>query len=394
MKKTVLLLILIINSFVLFSQSVGSGLQCLMSNKNNAKSGVSLFADRFSFLEINGERYVSLIAKIANESAVSDLERMGCKVYSRSGDIITLRAKEETLEDLIHYNGLLKIETARKTTSPLLDDAIEDINADYVHQGLELPQGFDGEGVIIGIADWGFDYTHPVFYDTLMQDYRVIAAWDQYRLAGNPPEGFDYGSEIVGKDALLAAQCDTNNIYDRGYHGTHVASIAAGGGASTQYKGVAYGAQLLFATWMIDEAAVLDAYTWMKNVAKAQNKRLVVNNSWGIYHFGYMDGSSMFDEFVYKQSKKSSANELYIVIQHVGKDEYGHKQTGEEITIGKIDINESKKYADFYHWKRQYSTYDMWMKDYDDYQRKYLEIDNPYDTSVRLVPRYEPKSIR
>ena len=34
------------------------------------------------------------------------------------------------------------------------------------------------------------------------------------------------------------------------------------------------------------------------------------------------------------------------------------------------------------------------MKDYDDYQRKYLEIDNPYDTSVRLVPRYEPKSIR
>lgn len=306
MKKTVLLLILIINSFVLFSQSVGSGLQCLMSNKNNAKSGVSLFADRFSFLEINGERYVSLIAKIANESTVSDLERMGCKVYSRSGDIITLRAKEETLEDLIHYNGLLKIETARKTTSPLLDDAIEDINADYVHQGLELPQGFDGEGVIIGIADWGFDYTHPVFYDTLMQDYRVIAAWDQYRLAGNPPEGFDYGSEIVGKDALLAAQCDTNNIYDRGYHGTHVASIAAGGGASTQYKGVAYGAQLLFATWLIDEAAVLDAYTWMKNVAKAQNKRLVVNNSWGIYHFGYMDGSSMFDEFVYNMSQEDS----------------------------------------------------------------------------------------
>lgn len=110
--------------------------------------------------------------------------------------------------------------------------------------------------------------------------------------------------------------------------------------------------------------------------------------SWGGFSF------DDFDEFVYKQSKKSSANELYIVIQHVGKDEYGHKQTGEEITIGKIDINESKKYADFYHWKRQYSTYDMWMKDYDDYQRKYLEIDNPYDTSVRLVPRYEPKSIR
>ena len=114
--------------------------------------------------------------------------------------------------------------------------------------------------------------------------------------------------------------------------------------------------------------------------------------SWGGFFF------DDFDEFIYKQAKKTSANELYIVIQHVEKDEYGHKQTGEEITIGKIDVNESRKYANFYHWKRQYSTqystHDMWMKDYDDYQRKYLEIDNPYDTSVRLVPRYEPKSIR
>lgn len=110
--------------------------------------------------------------------------------------------------------------------------------------------------------------------------------------------------------------------------------------------------------------------------------------SWGGFSFDDLD------EFIYKQAKKSSANEMYIVIQYVGKDEYGHKETGEEITIGKIDVNESKKYADFYHWHRQYSTHDMWMKDYDDYQRKYLEIDNSYDTSVRLVPRYEPKSIR
>ena len=110
--------------------------------------------------------------------------------------------------------------------------------------------------------------------------------------------------------------------------------------------------------------------------------------SWGGFSF------DDFDEFIYKQAKKSSANELYIVIQHIGKDEYGHRETGEEITIGKIDVNESKKYADFYHWSRKYSTYDMWMKDYDDYQRKYLKRDNPYDTSVRIVPRYEPRSIR
>lgn len=110
--------------------------------------------------------------------------------------------------------------------------------------------------------------------------------------------------------------------------------------------------------------------------------------SWGGFSF------DDFDEFIYKQAKKSSANELFIVIRHVGEDEYGHKETGKEITIGIIDVNESKKYVDFYHWKRKYSTHDMWMKDYDDYKRKYLEIDNPYDASVRIVPGYEPKSIR
>ena len=48
----------------------------------------------------------------------------------------------------------------------LLHHAAEDARLDSVRWAVNLPQEFTGEGVIIGITDWGFDYTHPVFYDT------------------------------------------------------------------------------------------------------------------------------------------------------------------------------------------------------------------------------------
>lgn len=291
------------------AQNIGCGLRTFMSSQSEtkAKSQENLFADRFSLYTIDNETYVSLLGKLKPDVKDSDLHIEGCKFGSRSGRIVCLKVKTDCLERVIESGLFEKIDVARKVGGVESDKAAIDVNADYVWQGAEgLPAGYDGSGVIIGIADWGFDYTHPVFYDTLMTEYRVIAAWDQYRSGFAPPEGFDYGAYISGKENLLAAQSDTNNIYDIGYHGTHVGGIAAGGGAGMKYKGVAYGAELLFATWLIDETNVLDVYSWMRNEAKQRGKRLVINNSWGIYQFGAMDGSSMLDEFVENMANEDS----------------------------------------------------------------------------------------
>lgn len=172
-----------------------------------------------------------------------------------------------------------------------LNKSVADTYVDSVWNGINLPDAYSGEGVIIGITDWGFDYTHPVFYDTSMTNYRILRAWDQYKTSGPAPEGFDYGTEFVGKDALLTAQCDTSNVYKYGYHGTHVAGIAAGAGAGTAYRGVAHGAHLLFATFLISEQAVIDAFDWMYNVAQQEGKRLVVNMSWGLYYMDNFTGT-------------------------------------------------------------------------------------------------------
>ena len=177
-----------------------------------------------------------------------------------------------------------------------LHHAAEDARLDSVRWAVNLPQEFTGEGVIIGITDWGFDYTHPVFYDTNMVHYRVLRAWDQFKTSGPAPEGYDYGTEYIGAEALLNAQCDTSNVYDYAYHGTHCAGIAGGAGAGTVYRGVAVDAEFLFVSVNLTDQQVIDAWRWMYDVSQQEGKRLVISMSWGLYYLDNMDGTGPLAE--------------------------------------------------------------------------------------------------
>jgi minor extracellular serine protease Vpr len=48
----------------------------------------------------------------------------------------------------------------------------------------------------------------------------------------------------------------------------------------------------------VDEGAVLDAWQWMYQKALAADKRLVINMSWGLYHFGTLDGTSLLSQAI------------------------------------------------------------------------------------------------
>ena len=199
--------------------------------------------------------------------------------------------------DLLNTLPMARIELASRAV-PHLDRARYGTRVDSVHAGFNLPQPFHGEGVLIGVLDWGFDYTHPMFYDTALTASRIRAVWDQYRQAGPSPSAFGYGTEAETPWEIQLMQSDTANVYSYSTHGTHVAGIAAGGGAGIGITGMAPASELLFATLMVDEAAALDAFEWMHDVAVADDKRLVINNSWGLPQWGTPDGTDLSNVFI------------------------------------------------------------------------------------------------
>ena len=254
------------------------------------------------WLIIDGREYASVLALVSSGYNKRQIESKGIIVGAERGGVVTLKVPIELISELEAIPGIEYLKLASKV-SPNLERAVRDARADSVHHGLDLPGAFTGKGVLIGITDWGFDYTHPMFYDTTLTESRILAAWDQYKTSGPAPEGYAYGTEYDTPEELLAAKSDTANIYSYATHGSHVAGIAGGSGAGTKYRGVAFDAQYLFATFLVDEGAVLDAFEWMYQKSILEDKRLIINMSWGLYYFGTLDGNSLVSKAIDEYSE-------------------------------------------------------------------------------------------
>lgn len=298
--------------FCLFISSPFLFVAQLVSIPANTKADVSLIQneiketngrlsertyDRFAFHKIDNEIFLSFLAKTNSLYNDQLLQELGIIVSRPVNKITSLKVPIEQLDQLEHLPGLEILQLAGKI-KPDLDKAVKDTHADSVQYGINLPQSYTGRDVLIGITDWGFDYSSPMFYDTLLQETRILAAWDQFKTSGPAPAGFSYGTEYADPASLISAGADTANIYSYATHGTHVAGIAGGSGAGTIYRGFAFDAQFLFTTFLVDEGAVLDAWQWMYDRAETEDKRLVINMSWGLYHLGTLDGNSLLSQAI------------------------------------------------------------------------------------------------
>jgi len=253
--------------------------------------------ERYPITKIKQNFYFSFLGKINQQFNPQNLSDLGVMVGKPIGSVVSLKVPLNQLEAITSLPGLESMQIAAKVEN-LLDKAIIDIRADSTHAGIGLPEGYTGKDVYIGVTDWGFDYTSPMFYDTSLSESRIIAAWDQFKTSGPSPNGFNYGTEYANPQSLISAESDTSNIYNYSSHGTHVAGIAAGSGAGLAYRGVAFESKLLFVTFTFNVASVLDAWEWMYQKALADGKRLVINMSWGIYHFGTLDGTSLLSQAI------------------------------------------------------------------------------------------------
>ena len=242
-----------------------------------------------------GASTLDMLVKVAPGFDRGVFEKAGMVFGAQAGQIVTVRVPVDALSLLENSKEVLLYSISHRIAQPESDQMRFDTRTDSVHNGLGVDgdTSFDGTGVYIGITDWGFDYTHPNYNHVKKNNHRLLMAWDQFRLAGPAPAGFDYGTLISGRHDLLAAQGDTSNLYGYGTHGTHVAGIAAGRGLDGSYTGQAPNANLLFCSFGLGEKEWMDGVAWMRQVAQDSARRLVVNSSWGMYSFSTLDGTSL-----------------------------------------------------------------------------------------------------
>ncbi|MBP5548434.1 MAG: S8 family peptidase [Bacteroidales bacterium] len=270
-------------------------IKCYNSSKSVEKMPKQL-VDRYPIRYIKGQPFIGVVAKVDNTFDASKLESDGIKVTSRVASIVSMRAPVDKLQCLEKCKGIISFSVAHRV-APMMDKTREDTRTDSVQAGLGVPMPFNGEGVIIGITDWGFDYTHPNL--NKKSNPRILRAWDQFKLSGPAPDGFDYGTEYTTYDELKTAKGDTSGLYNYGTHGTHVAGICGGNGTNDGHViGQAPKAQFLLGSWYLDEASWLDQVAWMKRVAQDEGKRLVINGSWGMYTFSTLDGTSYVSQAI------------------------------------------------------------------------------------------------
>ena len=261
-----------------------------------------------------GYFFVNCAADADAQQVARELQTAGAAVRMVRGDLILLDAPYSKLETLASVKGVQKIDISPKV-SMKTDATRKATQADLVNDGTgdKLPQAYTGKGVIVGIIDGGFDFTHPIFKDK-DGNLRIKGVYE----AGNYEFGGD--SVRIGEWTLTgSAYSKTEDILDtlkvkdtNGSHGTHCISIAAGsisdvkGLTKQPLGGIAPEADILICPVTATEGFLADmsnqqtdAYSYligqsleyMTDQAIKMKKPLVVSFSMNS-HDGWHDGTS------------------------------------------------------------------------------------------------------
>jgi subtilisin family serine protease len=279
---------------------------------------------------------VKIRAIIRFAGNVDDLVSMGIQVGMQAQDIYTVTGTSAQLAHLASQAATLKICLPRALPFTV-EHACKQAEIDQVQKPRpNTPNGFNGEGVIVGIVDSALDVTHNAFREPAgTHDSRVLYYWiqtpDDTKAPGQTPEQFDpifkylnRGRLYTKTDINKALALGSNSVYGNGKdqiskkpgtgeHGTHVAGIAAGNGYEAGWKkgvhiGAAPKADIIHvcrsfnpanpSTYLWEDAfedSVLEAVKFIFLAADKEKKPVVVNLSNGC-QMGPHNGNTLFDQ--------------------------------------------------------------------------------------------------
>ena len=270
-----------------------SSRSALLLNAIVEKEDVGQMALDYGLMMKGGTYYVQGIGSLNEGVGEEELAQYGARIVSSTGRMKRIDVELSSFAEFAASGVCEYFDVGAKVT-PRLDRARGVTMAWPAHGGVNLPKGYDGTGVVMGVIDGGFQPDHPAYLDSTGESLRIRRFWNQEIQNGTHPEGFDYGTEYSTAEAIINSPQNTDD-----FHGTHTSTTAAGVGspdsAGSRYRGIAYNADII----LVDcdgyaTSQIFDGIKYIRDNASAWNKPCVVNMSLGS-DIGPRDGTSAFD---------------------------------------------------------------------------------------------------
>lgn len=234
-----------------------------------------------------------------SKEVVSTLQEKGIEARVILPSVATARIPAVSVAEVAMLPGVIQITASRKGY-PLMAKSRVMTGMDKVQSGEGLESPYTGKGVVLGVIDQGFEYTHPAFSTTDGQ-LRIKRVWNRYK----------------DQDSLLTVQdifAEKNDGMD-GTHATHVTGIAAGSKVEgNDFYGNAPDAELVMVSSNFQTQEVLEDVKFIHDYAAAKGKPCVINMSFG-GQIGPHDGTTDFDRAMDQLVGKGK-----IVVGAVGND--------------------------------------------------------------------------
>lgn len=210
-----------------------------------------------------------------------------------------IRAPKNMVDEIANYMQIIFIEKPKRLEYAVLNGKRAScINPLQQDNFFENETGLFGEGVIVGIADSGIDYTNDVFRN---QDgsTRILKLWDQV-------EGVIFDESDINSALELENPYELVNSRDISGHGTHVAGIAAGNFASNKNNnlGIATKSRLIIVKMAASDensfprtTELMEAIDFIVKNGNAYNMPIALNISFG-NTYGSHDGTSLLSSYI------------------------------------------------------------------------------------------------
>lgn len=280
----------------------------MVEASNNKVSTRSLNKD--AVVQKEAKLFVSCAPDADTKAIERHLKAIGAHPQGTIGRYIMVSAPVSVADQIAAIDGVTFISKGPSVSQKTLVSR-EVTGVSKIHAGTEsLPQAFTGKGVVVGVIDGGFDFSHPAFKDA-DGNLRIKAYYTPGMTLkdGDKPIVTLDGTELAGKvfttpEDILKEGTDANDES----HGSHCAATAAGSTFDCA-GGMAPEADLILCAYIktdkkdVDDNTsfigynVMQSILYIRDYAKRVGKPYIVSMSLNT-HEGPHDGTSFTSDML------------------------------------------------------------------------------------------------